>query len=306
MYQDASLFVHDNRSWMELCEENGWPVAEEVIDYGESFDGMAAHVSEMSGLQRILFEDCEAIGGKVVAPHMNLKPYPHWLCPEYVARKIGCELHEATDLLDCWVILDAGREMVETFISWVKVKGVEKALPYFEKLAFAVAEVENIDPEDVTEPEEPDYAPVDPYAYHVVGEDLSDEEHSWMDRQPEWYQALIRKVDGCKDLDELASLGKDVYQRNLSHAQAGVFWTQYKLAKKRLEEKIELGTVARSFIRRIAGANGNLPSLGAWLYKVQQGHIKVAHAPEKREWTLIWKAYREAKPAHDASHEACL
>ena len=131
---------------------------------------MARHVSDMSNLDRIIFEDCDLSAGKVVAPHMNLKPYPHWLCPEYIARKIGCGLKEAAELLDCWVILDPTHEMIETFISWVKARSVEKALAYFEKLAMALAEVENMDPDDVTESPEPAYDAPDLYRYHTVGE----------------------------------------------------------------------------------------------------------------------------------------
>jgi len=40
---------------------------------------MARHVSEMPNLDRIIFEDCDLVSGKVAAPHMNLKSYPHWL-----------------------------------------------------------------------------------------------------------------------------------------------------------------------------------------------------------------------------------
>ncbi|MBW2026574.1 MAG: hypothetical protein JRI90_14575 [Deltaproteobacteria bacterium] len=258
-------------------------------DYGEAYDAMARHVSDMSNLDRIIFEDCDLSAGKVVAPHMNLKPYPHWLCPEYIARKIGCGLKEAADLLDCWVILDPTHEMIETFISWVKARGVEKALAYFEKLAMALAEVENMDPDDVTESPEPAYDAPDLYRYHIVGE-YDDEDKTWIELQPGWYQALVKKVQTCKDLDSLAALGKETYQLNLSRSQAGVFWTEYNIRKLRLESKIELGPTARAFIQRITRANGNLASLGAWLYKAQQGEIKVSNPPEKHEWTVIWKA----------------
>jgi len=74
------------------------------LDYGEACDAMARHASQMSGLDRIIFEDCKLVSEKVAAPQMNLKPYPHWFCPEYVARKIGCDLQDAANLLDCWVI----------------------------------------------------------------------------------------------------------------------------------------------------------------------------------------------------------
>jgi hypothetical protein len=267
-------------------------------DYGEAYDGMARHVSDMSGLERMVFEECDLVSGKVAAPHMNLKAYPHWLCPEYIARKTGCDLRDAVDLLDCWVMLDPTREMVETFISWLKVKGVKKALAYFESLAVALAEVENLDPEEVTEPEEPEYAAPDLYRYHPVGENEEEEEETWMELQPRWYQALIEKVRKCRDLDDLGTIGREVFHKDLTRSQAGVFWTEYNLRKAGLERTIKLGPVARSIIQRIAKANGNLASLGPWLYKVQQGRIRVSNPPQKHEWTVIWRTYHERKEAH--------
>jgi len=299
MNHESALFVHDNRSWIEECEANGWPVDGETIDYGESFDGMARHVSEMSGLDRMIFEDCEFVAGKVTAPHMNMKSYPYWLCPEYIAKKACCGLKDAATLLDCWVMLDPTQEMINCFTSWVSQKGIEKAIPYFERLAMALAEVENIDVEDVTETEDPEYQSPDLYAYHSIGEYPDDDSTPWVERQPAWFQALIGRVRECRDLDLLASLGKEVYGMELCQAHAGVFWTEYNIVKNRIEASINLGTVGRSFIQRIAKANGNLASLGAWFYKVQQGKVRVENPPSKHEWTLIWKAYHQRKIDHN-------
>ncbi|MBN1850690.1 MAG: hypothetical protein JW932_19120 [Deltaproteobacteria bacterium] len=301
MNHESALFIHDNRLWMEVCKENGWPVDDEVIDYGESFEGMARHVSAMSGLERIIFEDCDFVAGKVTAPHMNLKAYPHWLCPEYIAKKTGCGLKDASDLVECWVVLDPTWKMVECFISWVASKGIDKALPYFERLAMALAEVENIDVDDVTESEEPQYTGQDLYAYHPVGEYPDDDCTTWVERQPSWYQELIRKVKECNDLDQVSALGKEVYERDLNQYQAGVFWTEYNIVKRRIEDGIKLGPVSRSFIQRIAKANGNLASLGAWLYKVQQGLVKISNPPSRHEWTVIWKSYQQHKMGHDSN-----
>jgi hypothetical protein len=241
------------------------------------------------------------VAGKVTAPHMNLKAYPHWLCPEYIAKKTECGLKDAANLLECWVMLDPTRNMIECFISWVAAKGIEKALPYFEKLAMALAEVENIDVEDATETDEPEYASQDLYAYHTVGEYADDEKTTWVERQPSSFQDLIRKVKDCKDLDQVASLGKEVYEKELNQYQAGVFWTEYNIVKKRIEAGIKLGPVSRNFMQRIAKANGNLASLGAWFYKVQQGLVKVSNPPSKHEWTVIWKAYQQRKIDHDSN-----
>jgi hypothetical protein len=270
------------------------------FEYGEGFDGMARHVSRMSGLERMIFEDCDLAAGKVLAPHPNLTPHPYWLCPEYVARKIGCTLREAANLLDCWVILDATKEMLETFISWVKARGIEKAVAYFENLALNIAEVENIDPEDALEGSEPTYTAPDLYRYHVLGEYEDDDAETWLERQPQWYQGLIKRVRRCNDPEELAAMGKNIYQTHiLFKEQPAVFWTEYNLQKARLQNAVALGPVARAMIKKIAEANGNLASVGAWLYKVQHGKVTVADPPQEREWDLIWKAYQEKKRGHD-------
>lgn len=176
MCNDISLFIHDNRTRIELCEENGWPVPEDTVAYGEGWEAMARHVQDMNGLDRMIFEECESSDTTVMAPHLNLKAYPHWLCPEYIARRIGCDLHEAANLLDCWVMLDPTQRMIETFIAWTQARGVENSLRYFERLALALAEVENIDVDDATETEDVEYAAPDVYRYHVLGEDESEPE----------------------------------------------------------------------------------------------------------------------------------
>lgn len=198
-------------------------------------------------------------------------------------------------------MLDPTRDMVETFISWTRARGTERALSYFQNLGLALAEVENIDPDDVTQNDAPDYEAPDLYRHHVVGEyeEDEDQERPWIELQPAWFQGLLRKVRNCRDLDSLSTLGRDVYQRTLTRGQAGAFWTEYNLKKTRLEESIKLGPAARSMIQRIANANGDLASLGAWLYRVQQGRVKVSNPPGRHEWTLIWKAYHRQKLEHN-------
>jgi len=123
---------------------------------------------------------------------------------------------------------------------------------------------------------------------------------SWEALQPGWYRRLLTRLRSLDNLDNLSELGKEVHagQPALSRDQAGVFWTEYNRAKARLESKIKLGRTARAFIKRIIKADGNLASLGAWLYKVQQGRVKVCNPPQDREWTLIWKAYHDVKEVH--------
>ncbi|MBW2000845.1 MAG: hypothetical protein JRJ29_23150 [Deltaproteobacteria bacterium] len=51
-------------------------------EYGEAYDGMARHVSAMSGLDRIIFEDCDLVSGKVCAPpRTSLIAGSSWMQP---------------------------------------------------------------------------------------------------------------------------------------------------------------------------------------------------------------------------------
>ena len=59
-------------------------------DYGEAFDGMAKHVSDMSQLERQIFEDCDLVDGKVCAPHQNHTPFPFWMSTDYIAKRCNC------------------------------------------------------------------------------------------------------------------------------------------------------------------------------------------------------------------------
>jgi hypothetical protein len=295
-----SLFVHlqTDDEYDAFGYYTGEKSEDDIVDYGEGFIGMAAHVSNMQALDRMIFEDCELSGDKVVAPHLNLKAYPFWFTPEHIAKEIGCNVRDAAKLLDCWVILDSTRQMVEAFTRWVRAKGVNKALPYFERLAMAVGEVESMDPDDAIADSEADDAPVDTYKYHAIGDYDKDEAAPWIEKQPPWYQIIIRNVQDCDSLERLAALGKEAYRKELTHGQAGVFWGEYNRRKASLEKGIRIGVAARGMLASIAKANGNLASLGAWLYRVQQGQIRVANPPEKREWIVIWKKYNERKEAH--------
>jgi hypothetical protein len=55
---------------------------------------------------------------------------------------------QAAQLADSFAILDANAAMVDTFLAWVKARGVDTALAYFSTLATAAAEAEGVDPGD--------------------------------------------------------------------------------------------------------------------------------------------------------------
>ncbi len=298
-------------------------------EFGEAYLGMAFHVRDMSQLERIIFEDCAVADGAVVAPHLNVKSRcPVHLRPEILRRRIGCTFHQAVSLADAWAIIEATPKMVHEFITWIKDKGIEESVAYFEQLAMKLAEVEVSWDHEAGEPlpddGDDDHGGIgdgsgddfelsgdgddayregipDLYAYHIIGYDELAEamELTWEERQSRSYRSLLTKVHGMNDLDALRELGKKVYALGLSRDQAGVFWYEYRKSEQRIMTEIgkSLSLPARQLLHQVQNANGNLAALGARLFKIQRGVIKMADPPRKHEWIIIWAAYHDRQAA---------
>ena len=291
-------------------------------EFGEAYLGMAYHVWEMNQLDRMIFEDCAVADGAVVATHLNVKSRcPVHLRPEMLQRRIGCAFHQAVALADAWSIIEATPKMVDAFIGWIKAKGIEAGVAYFEHIAMKLAEVEvswdseaveslpedggdaaedsesgSVEADETYREEIPDL-----YAYHVIGYDELAEamDLTWEERQPRSYKALLRKVRGIADLEVLRDLGKRVYALDLARDQAGVFWYEYGKSRNRIMAGLRkgLGGSARHLLKRIRNANGELAALGAMLYRIQQGAVKLSDPPAKHEWIVIWEAYHDQQAA---------
>jgi hypothetical protein len=257
----------------------------------------------------------------VVAPHLNVKSRcPVHLRPEFIQKKVGCTFHQAVSLADAWSIIEATPKMVQSFIVWIKARGLEQGIAYFEHLAMKLAEVEVSwdtdvveqvqdsagdpdDPFDLSGDTEDAYREEIPdlYAYHVIGYDELTEamELTWEERQPRSYKSLLGKVRGIGDLDALRELGKKVYALGLSRDQAGVFWYEYRKSEQRIMAALKksLGVSARRLLQQVRDANGNLAALGARLYKIQSGAVRMADPPAKHEWIIIWEAYHGQQAA---------
>ena len=298
-------------------------------EFGEAYLGMAFHVRDMSQLDRIIFEDCTVADGAVVAPHLNVKSRcPVHLRPEIIQKRIGCTFHQAVALADAWSIIEATAKMVNEFIVGIKAKGIEESIAYFDRLAMELAEVEvSWEPEAVEslpDDSDDDHGGIndgagddfelsgdgddayredipDLYAYHVIGHDELTEamELTWEERQSRSYRSMLTKVRGMNDLDVLRDLGKKVYALGLSRDQAGVFWYEYRKSERQIMEEIgkSLSVSARRLLHQVRNANGNLATLGARLFKIQRGAVKMADPPRKHEWIVIWAAYHDRQAA---------
>lgn len=295
---DMEILEYEIREYKHYSDSNLSELGKifDHSEYGEGFEAMARHVSQMSPFERMDFEDLELCGDKILAPHENIVDLPYYLTLEYLAKKIGGDLHVLAEYRDLLIDLEADKAICEEFERWIKEKGIDETIRYLKMLVIemAVCNPSNEDYLTRSRPEENDS--FETIGWHKVGSIHEEEEPlSWTVKQPDWYQKLLITINTAKDLDTLSALGKKIYQMNLTHDQASVAFTRYQIRKNYLKSKIKLSPTAKGLIARISKANGNLGAIGAWLYKLQQGVIKIANLPSKHEWSIIWEAYQAKK-----------
>ena len=109
---------------------------------GEAGEGMSCHLHDLSGLDRLIVEDCDNRGGKVQRLAIAVPHTPRRKDPEVLRKALGCSFTDAHRLIVAWGILDeTGRTWPELKSMAIKL-GFVKALEYFETLADDVQAVE--------------------------------------------------------------------------------------------------------------------------------------------------------------------
>jgi hypothetical protein len=294
---EGALFIHDSRDQLRDAYDNTWISREEYLTadpaaYGEAWEGMANHVSEMTGLDRMLFEDCvaSADGSVVMAPYLTFSSEPRHQQPEYLVRAVHCTYQEAVDFQAAFSVIGNGRELVQFYISQIEEQGIPTTLQYFGSLAANLAQVEAM-PEIEACPESfESEAPADPFVYHTIGvRNLPD----YFDRVPEWFRKALSTMDACTTLAELSSFGKSWFAReHLKGSLAGVFWTRYNIRKAQLTPIVS--PKAESIIQTISRCKRpvEIARIGKQLYIEQ----KESHIPPST-WTCIWSEYKARKEA---------
>jgi hypothetical protein len=132
LYSPVALPVYESYS--------AYPKEENIIDFGEGWIGVGKHTSQMSGLDRMIFEDCHNGSGNIQRQGMNVPQIPIMHRTEYIANLCKCSFDQAEDLIDFWKIIDESNKLFPTFISWTQKRGVEPALDYFESMAGALVD----------------------------------------------------------------------------------------------------------------------------------------------------------------------
>ncbi|MBI9082725.1 MAG: hypothetical protein JEZ11_03950 [Desulfobacterales bacterium] len=110
------------------------------MSFGDAWDGMGEHAANMSGLNRMILEDCHDGSGRVQRQGMNVPNLGKARKVEVLARDLGCTLDQAEDLMDFWTIIDDSGHTWGKLKSWTVKGGIDKALTYFEGLAGALVD----------------------------------------------------------------------------------------------------------------------------------------------------------------------
>jgi len=111
--------------------------------FGEGYWGMSEHVSDMTQLQRQIFEDCFNGSGRVQRPSMNIPTTNRLTRPEVIQAMVGGwpTLSQAEDLIDYFKILDdsVNPKVWQAMIDMAACSG-PSCLQYFENLAGALVD----------------------------------------------------------------------------------------------------------------------------------------------------------------------
>ena len=267
--------------------------------YGESYVAMADHVSEMSGLDRIIFEDCIITGATVMAPHINeQKTLRHFFAPYIMSQIPTATIREALDFIAFFKSLEATPEMVEQFLSWINAKGIAPALKYFGSLCADLASLgtpdtdaletnpapyfEDTELEIYEAPNEND-AVASEYSYHVLGEVEA----------PDFFESLDEKTTATLSTiqnatpESIPSIGKALFNTTSTDKKtASYIWNAYNQKKASFIKPPAQETV--SIITNLQALSFmELKQAGQNLYLSQQNSQL-----DKTQWSHIWATYK--------------
>ncbi len=116
--------------------------------HGEGWEAMAEHALAMTGLERLIFEDCYPVGSShVCAPAYNAQTLPRRQRVEWLTQFLPHSAEEVAQLIEAWNTIEATPEMVDTFISWCAERDPHASKSYFESLASELEDAQS-DPAD--------------------------------------------------------------------------------------------------------------------------------------------------------------
>jgi hypothetical protein len=122
-----------------------------VVDDGEPVHALMAHVSALSAGERLWFERGLLAGHTVLVPHEALSDTPASLNARRLARRFRCPLHEAVDLAELFLALDAGPDVVAHYAAEARHRAVPAIIEDLVHLVARLALAEEVAPTDALE-----------------------------------------------------------------------------------------------------------------------------------------------------------
>jgi hypothetical protein len=122
-----------------------------VVPDGEPVDALMAHISALSGGDRLWFEHGVVIGDTVMVPHEALSDTPAHLALPRLQRRFRCTAREAAGLAELFIALDAGCDVVTHYEAEARHRGVGTVIEDLVHLVARLALAEDVDARDVLE-----------------------------------------------------------------------------------------------------------------------------------------------------------
>lgn len=331
MATESMLFTHDDRSlWKDMLEdgrisEQQYAEADQ-ISYGEDWEGMASHVSEMHNLDRIIFEDCycPSNGGKVSHPRLILSDgLTKYFRAEYIAKRLQCNLSTAQRFVDDWKRLDLTNSIIEKVIKGiVKKDTLATASLFFTRLAAGMPDPDLMDrndtleflQEDIIESDdatsdelissfkenEVDSVPSE-YKFIPVGETGMDEAPSPLSFK---YRKLIRDLNKTYSIPELKQVCQVAFNINLDNFNTNMFLRAYRNRKAEVTNHwLNQCQVFKRIHHRLCNIDPKLLNkAGNWLSKVATGKVVVpAYTPNANFTAILKDKYFELQKASQST-----
>lgn len=103
---------------------------------GEAGIGLMHRASTLPHLSRMILEDCHLTAQGVPSlPHIDRSRAPWFKSAAQIRRRYQCSQEQAETLAEAFRILDTTAKMAVTFDKWIKTRGIEAGLKYFEGIA---------------------------------------------------------------------------------------------------------------------------------------------------------------------------
>lgn len=286
-------------------------------DFGEGGTAMASHVATMTGLQRMIFEDCVcAPNGDILAPHVKKGAgTPVQFTPEYLKIMFSCTIPQATELATAFEKMSLNRQAVDFLAKFdkefgklnidTKIAKMNSLADELDKITVTIAEEmakaeetdvpgEQNDAEQHLETAETTPETTDsPIGYHKIGDGIP--EKDWFDKQPAWFNQQVDKIKNA-DLPALRAINKLMYDKkeSLLPIHRAVLWNVSREAKRLLLDKIVLSDGAKHVFALMHKMD--ISKAGQMLHKIGKGEIKFDFAPlTKDELEVLWQTFKDKK-----------